>query len=193
MLSPILTAALASVTRPALREVEAGGILWRLQRLDSGALVRAGMPVLLAARVSPSGAERPIAASEYPEMLGARARARDLAVCEAVVEVSADRGATWEPVRVVADRAEDCPAEGRYWVGSFEKSVRRTLADAVDNQDAEVAARIEDAFPRGPDAAPADGPGGDAVPDPAAGAPADGSTGPRHPARDDAGGGASGG
>lgn len=145
----------------SLKEVESGGLFWKLKRIKSKDLMRAGIATLVhlapddLMSASSSSEEEMRAALEasYTTKLAKltdvqQARlydSLDAVVCAGVVEVSSD-GQKWEKIRFTMKDKEHSPDKGVLLVETLPNTVRQELANAVqghsrkDEEDADALA-----------------------------------------------------
>ena len=146
----------------SLKEVESGGLFWRVKRIKSKDLMRAGIATLvhlapddlMSASTSSEEEMRASLEASYTSKLAKltdvqQARlydSLDAVVCAGVVEVSSDEGQSWEKIRFTMKEKDHAPGKGVLLVETLPNVVRQELANAIqghsrkDEEDADALA-----------------------------------------------------
>ena len=145
-----------SLSQISLKEVESGGLYWRIKRIKSKDLMRAGIAALvhLAPDALLSGGEitsedqekmTEQLASNWADRLGKltdvqQARlydSLDAVVCAGVVEVSSDND-TWEKIRFTMKDREHNPEKSILLIETLPNNVRQELAAMIQHHSRDI-------------------------------------------------------
>lgn len=176
---------LEAIEQSTEKEIEAGGMLWRVKKIASADLARVGHAALALSQVlggdkktkakkgkaakkdEAEGLEDFVAtmAKQPVDSLATMARLKDSVVAAGLIAVGSPQDNHWESVQAVLDRDKADAKAGRLWVGSIPSEISDRLFEAVmdvSTESGEVLARI--ASFRGEPGNSADrGPGGEAL------------------------------
>lgn len=109
--------------------VEAGGLSWRVRRVVSADLLLVGMGALLVALPDDNG--RVSAPPMTPQAMRDGMAMGKAAALAGVEAVSDDGGATWLPVKLVAEVRDESPDHGRLALASLPPGALDQLSAAV--------------------------------------------------------------
>ena len=152
---------LHALATAAIKEVNAGGVDWRLRRVSSADLARAQAGALALLPVDPTPTkgkgkkQKEETTQDFlrrvsPEALAETAQMSDSMACASVSHARIP-GGEWEPVTLVPRREKADPEAGRLWVGDLAMDVRSALFQAAmahSTEDGEAVARLESFRPR---------------------------------------------
>jgi hypothetical protein len=176
---------LEAIEQSTEKEIEAGGMLWRVKKIASSDLARVGHAALAlsqalsgdkktkpkkgkaAKKDESDGMEDFVAsmAKQPVDRLATMARLKDSVVAAGLIAVGSPQDGHWESVQAVLDRDKADAKEGRLWVGSIPSEISDRLFEAVmdvSTESGEVLARIA-SFRGEPGDPSGDRPGGEAL------------------------------
>ena len=144
---------LEAIEQSTTKEIEAGDMLWRVQKINSSDLAKVGHCALAFGQglaqqnTRPTKAKKAKAkandedaggqdfadmmANQPVEKLETMARLKDAVVAAGLVAVGDPDGGEWEAVEAVLDRDKADPKSGKLWVGSIPNETADLLFQAV--------------------------------------------------------------
>lgn len=169
---------LEAIEQSTEKEIEAGGMLWRVKKIASSDLARVGHAALAlsqalsgntkakkgkAAKTDEAEGLADFAATmakQPVDRLETMARLKDAVVAAGLIAVGSPHDNHWEAVQAVLERDKADAKQGRLWVGSIPSEIADRLFEAVmdvSTESGEVLARLAsfrgepgDAADRGP-------------------------------------------
>ena len=128
---------LAAIENSAIKEVEAGGMIWRLKKICSADLAEVGHSALaLSQGMDDKGnASKPVSdeeasrmmASQSADKLKSMAKLKDAVTAAGLIAIGDPTTGEFEKVRCVLDRDKSDASKGVLWVGAIPNDVADTL------------------------------------------------------------------
>ncbi len=129
------------------RELIAGGVEWRIRRVDSSDLmfVQGGMLAMLQASAGEEAPTKELISSLSLDEMAQAASMQDAMVCAAVTHAR-ELGGEWEAIRLVPNREKADPDQGSLWVADIHYATRQEIfgeAMALTTEDGEAVERLQ--------------------------------------------------
>jgi hypothetical protein len=148
---------LAAIENSAIKEVDAGGMSWRMRKISSADLARVGHAALAMGQMmadQAAGADADQAennddevaarvAAQPVEQLQTMAKLKDAVIAAGLMAVGDPATGEWEDVEAVLDRNKSAPADGVLWVGAIPNEVADELFQACMDLSTDGGAALE--------------------------------------------------
>jgi len=132
---------LHAIKNASIDEIEAAGLFWRVRRICSADLAKAGIAFLAVASPETDDDQTPeeIMKRVSPKQAGEMASLQEATVCAGTIAVG--DGEQWDELKLVIDQNKEDPDKGVLWVGGLPAGVAdvlfaRIMALSTDGEEA---------------------------------------------------------
>ena len=141
---------LHAIKNASIDEVEAAGLFWRVRRICSADMAKAGVAFLQVATPQTDDDQTPeeVMKRVSPKQAGEMASLQEATVCAGTIAVG--DGEKWDDLKLVIDQKKEDPDKGILWVGGLPAGVVDVLFTRIMSlsTDGEEAAERLASFPK---------------------------------------------